>query len=932
MPDTPTKTLLLVEDEAIIALSEMRQLQSEGYQVVHALTGENALRLICDSRITVDLILMDIDLGSGMDGIETARRILNYRDIPVLFVSSHTEQEIVQRTEEITSYGYVVKNSSPTVLFASIKMAFKLYAAHTRLKESEERYRRLVEGAPDIFYTFSSKHGGIYYSPHASHVLGYSLDHLYANPFLWNESIHPNDREEIGAIIQAFEVGLSFDIQYRIRHADGHWIWLRDRSIGRQVRGDEVLIEGLATDITASKQIENTLRDSEKHYRELFENTPMAIFQSSIDGKVLAVNPAFSTLFGYTSSDEFKALVKNAADVFADPNRRLEILRLRAQKPHLREFINLYRRKDGTVFYGRLNVRDVQDAQGNPVAIEGFIDHIYEKDQRNVNLPLQQFIEMASNGLMNPDLAPFEKLVNERTRILRGVINQLEMEIQERKQIETRLRQSEESFRTLFEGAPDAIFLADPQTGVILDANHAAARLVGKPREQIRGLLQSELHPPQEIAVSQETFQRHIAESQSQGFTNPIENELLRADHTLLPVEVVAQVITIQNRPVIMGTFRDISQRRLVEARLRESEKQARTLFENSPIGLWEEDFSNVRARFNQLASQGVIDLQEYLSAHPDEVNQLASLVKVVSANQAVVNLLKAKELRDLNGNLTSALTADMLALFSEQICALAEGDLHFASEFQMRDMQGQPIVIGQTLTVMPGCEETWSRVLVSLVDLTERKAAENKIKVLLHEKELLLKEVHHRVKNNMSSIFSLLSMQMEVQKDPGSLSALQDAAGRVQSMMTLYDKLYQSPNFDRISLKRYLPALLSEVKSIFPGSCIVDIQTEIDDIALPPKLVSPLGIILNEMITNSMKYAFIDRDHGTISLKTSVHGKQVRVVYCDDGIGLPERTNLENSSGFGLQLIKLLVKQIDGEITIHRQNGVLFQIDFNMQ
>lgn len=170
------KTILLVEDEAIIAMAERRQLESEGYRVVHAFSGERAVELVDAGGQTVDLILMDIDLGGGMDGTEAARVILERRDLPVLFLSSHIERELVAKTESITNYGYVVKNSSFTVLDASIKMAFKLFDATRKideqrmwneaayeemqvandnliktqreLEESEETFRTLFEKAP----------------------------------------------------------------------------------------------------------------------------------------------------------------------------------------------------------------------------------------------------------------------------------------------------------------------------------------------------------------------------------------------------------------------------------------------------------------------------------------------------------------------------------------------------------------------------------------------------------------------------------------------------------------------------------------------------------------------------------------------------------------------------------------------------------------
>lgn len=153
------KTILLVEDEAIIALAEKRQLEKFGYRVKHVINGENAVDTILKDDSTIDLILMDIDLGSGIDGTKAAENILAHKDIPVVFLSSHTEPEVVEKTEKITSYGYVVKNTGITILDASIKMAIKLFNAkmeHKRAEETAKEHERFLnsvfENIPNMIF------------------------------------------------------------------------------------------------------------------------------------------------------------------------------------------------------------------------------------------------------------------------------------------------------------------------------------------------------------------------------------------------------------------------------------------------------------------------------------------------------------------------------------------------------------------------------------------------------------------------------------------------------------------------------------------------------------------------------------------------------------------------------------------------------------
>jgi PAS domain S-box-containing protein len=213
--------------------------------------------------------------------------------------------------------------------------------------------------------------------------------------------------------------------------------------------------------------------------------------------------------------------------------------------------------------------------------------------------------------------------------------------------------------------------------------------------------------------------------------------------------------------------------------------------------------------------------------------------------------------------------------------------------------------------------------------DITERKATEEKIQNLLNEKELILKEVHHRIKNNMNTIRGLLFLQGAELKDASAAAALRDAENRIQSMMILYDKLYCSHDFREMSIKSYLGPLVDEIICSFPDSGIVKVEKNISDFVLNANIVFPLGIIVNELLTNIMKYAFKGKDIGLIIVSASMHDMQAEVTLEDDGAGIPETINFENSTGFGLNLVRMLTTQIGGTIRIERGNGTKFVLEF---
>ncbi|MCX6136396.1 MAG: ATP-binding protein [Ignavibacteriales bacterium] len=213
-----------------------------------------------------------------------------------------------------------------------------------------------------------------------------------------------------------------------------------------------------------------------------------------------------------------------------------------------------------------------------------------------------------------------------------------------------------------------------------------------------------------------------------------------------------------------------------------------------------------------------------------------------------------------------------------------------------------------------------------------EREVAAEKIKALLRERENLLKEVHHRIKNNMNVMMSLLSLQADAIKDPNATIVLRDAGNRIRSMMVLYENLYRSEDYGQISAKIYLTHLLDLIVDTFPNSGRIAIENHIDDFMLDANKISPLGIIVNELITNSIKYAFPGERQGLITVAASLRGEKVTVRVEDNGIGIPEFLDIESAPGFGLQLVTMLTKQLDGTMQLVRENGTKFVLDFAMK
>jgi two-component sensor histidine kinase/HAMP domain-containing protein len=242
---------------------------------------------------------------------------------------------------------------------------------------------------------------------------------------------------------------------------------------------------------------------------------------------------------------------------------------------------------------------------------------------------------------------------------------------------------------------------------------------------------------------------------------------------------------------------------------------------------------------------------------------------------------------------------------------------------------------IEQLATAFNNMTENLENTLTSRNNLTKevvlRKEAEQGIKRQLEEKEIILKEVNHRIKNNLASISSLLSLQAGSITHPEALAALQDAIGRVNSMYVLYENLLISDNYQFTSVKDYLENLIENLISIFPPDLNLKVEKNIDDFDLDPKKLIPVGIIVNELLTNTMKYAFEGRDSGHIQVTVTAIENQATLIIQDNGRGLPEGFDMKEQTGFGIMLVSMLSEQLNAELSMESLDGVRSTLKFQI-
>ncbi|MFB5649761.1 PAS domain S-box protein [Leptospira wolffii] len=309
------KTILLVEDEAIIALSESQRLEKCGFRVLTAYSAKEATDLALNDY-SINLILMDIDLRGEEDGTQAALKILQVRDIPIVFLSSHTEPEVVAKTEKITSYGYVVKDSGENVLLASIKMAFQLYESHLRLKRSEES---LKENQELLEATLRSIGDGVI----STDELGNITNMNYVAESLTGWNLHDAIGEPIEKVFKIFNTRtgrrlrnpidaarpskrlIGLDRETLLYSKNGQEYFISDTSAPiRSERGFVVGSVLVFRDITKEQRLLRNIRESETRFRRVANAAPVMIWMAGLDKKCDWFNQTWLEFTGRSMQEE----------------------------------------------------------------------------------------------------------------------------------------------------------------------------------------------------------------------------------------------------------------------------------------------------------------------------------------------------------------------------------------------------------------------------------------------------------------------------------------------------------------------------------------------------------------------------------------------------------------------------------------------------
>jgi PAS domain S-box-containing protein len=491
-----------------------------------------------------------------------------------------------------------------------------------------------------------------------------------------------------------------------------------------------------------------------------------------------------------------------------------------------------------------------------------------------------------------PESASKQVLVHELAS-LRQRVRELETLDANRRWTEKALKESEQRLRLLLESTEDIIVAMLDLQGRCLYYN-GPSRYGLKP-EDVIGKTPADFLDPS-IAASVLVRVKHVAAlRQSLNF----EQKVPWRRNTLWFLTQISPVLDKSGEVSAVVFFsRNISERKRAE----ESLRLANILLERTFASLKEAVF--------------VMDL---------------SAQAVITCNTAVEHIFGYKKEEVIGKTLEFLhLSKANYDEFNEGLSSALKGEGLFNAEFPARCKDGTSIMTEYTVTETSDDSSGRAVLVIVARDITERKRAEEQLKIALKEKEVLLKEIHHRVKNNLAVISSLLNMQSKYIKDKKTLEIFRESQNRVKTMALIHTKLYQSSDLARIDFADYVRKLAADlIDSYRLEPDAVTLLLDVRDVFFDVNVGIPCGLIINELLTNALKHAFPSGRKGEVSVSLRPEEERITLAVADNGIGFPENIDFRNTESLGFQLVTALVDQLGGTIELAGEKGTRFVISF---
>lgn len=510
-------------------------------------------------------------------------------------------------------------------------------------------------------------------------------------------------------------------------------------------------------------------------------------------------------------------------------------------------------------------------------------------------------VEVAFIEIILEDKLYYQCVIHDQTELNR-TIRSIE---QNRKNFENILENNPEGILILHN---DEVLYKNSETGVILGKDFSLQKLFSK-EDQVR-------------------FNELYASHKETGNHENIQLKLISRSRYLQEVDVTMVSTNYEEKPATLIIIKDISDRNILA-----KEKLRAEVAEEMNKKLEKEIMERIRAE--QLVQEQFLRTKAILNSSSNTFLLTLTLKKEISSYnthfekyfQRLIGI-HAEEGLKFDYYFKNIFTPVQRRYFRIMFWQVVCGNSHQAEVQIIRPDRSNWLEI-----FMNPIFDTKGRVAeISIVahDISEKKKSNDEMAGSLKEKEVMLKEIHHRVKNNLQIISSILNLQSSFVTDENTLEILQESRNRIRSMAIIHENLYRTEDFSSINFADYLMNLVTNLIASYRIRVDIELSSEIEKINLLLDQAIPCGLLANELITNSLKYAWPNDEDGKIIIQLKQEGSQVSLLIGDNGIGLPKKFNEMNSDTLGLQLVLTLVEQLDGELTVNLENGTEYLIKFD--